>query len=174
VREHNPCCPYGAAAVGVGSGSSSEDCKYCSFLHRKPAFLLLVSETACLNVVSTKQWAYSKKSMVIHMEGLPRNVAVQAPGCRECLSLLLPREGGRHSTCVRCEQVDEQLRLGVELTEEMETLMTIRECEWETGGVTRWHAGGKGAREVPPEKWLAPCPATVRQTSLMRRVGRES
>ena len=132
MREHNPCCPYGAAAVGVGSGSSSEDCKYCSFLHRKPAFLLLVSETACLNVVSTKQWAYSKKSMVIHMEGLPRNVAVQAPGCRECLSLLLPREGGRHSTCVRCEQVDEQLRLGVELTEEMETLMTIRECEWET------------------------------------------
>ena len=43
-----------------------------------------------------------------------------------------------------------------------------------TGGVTRWHARGKGAREIPPEKWWIPCPVTVRQTWQMKRVGRES
>ena len=64
-------------------------------------------------------------------DGLSRNVAVQVSGCRECLSLLLPGEGGRDSTCVRCEQVDELLSLVVELKEEVERLRTIRVCEWE-------------------------------------------
>ena len=132
MSEHSPRCPYGAAAVGVGGGSSGEDCKYSSSLLRRPAFLLTVSETAGLNMVFTRQWAYSKKSVLTQMEGLPRNVAVQVSGCKECLSLLLPGEGGRDSTCVRCEQVDELLSLVVELKEEVQRLRTIRECERET------------------------------------------
>ena len=87
---------------------------------------MAASETAGLNVVSTRQQAYSKNIVVTQMEGLPRNVAVQVSGFRECLSLLLPGEGSRDSTCVRCEQVDELLSLVVELKEEVERLRTIR------------------------------------------------
>ena len=132
MSEHSPHCPYSAAAVGVGGGSSGEECKCCPSLLRRPAFLLAVSETASLNMVSTRQQAYSKKILTTQTEGLPRNVAVQVSGCRECLGLLLPGEGGRGSTCVRCEQVDELLSLVVELKEEVERLRTIREREWET------------------------------------------
>ena len=53
------------------------------------------------------------------MEALPKDAAVQISGCRECLSLLLPGEGGRSSTHVRCEQVDELLSMVVELKEEV-------------------------------------------------------
>lgn len=84
-----------------------------------------------MSMVSTRQWACPKKTVVIQTEGLPRNVAVQVSGCRECLSLLLPREDGKEATCVRCEQVDELLSLVVELREEAERLRTIRECEKE-------------------------------------------
>ena len=64
-------------------------------------------------------------------EGLPRNVAVQVSGYRECLSLLLPGEDRKDATYVRCKQVDELLSLVVELREEVERLRTIRECERE-------------------------------------------
>ena len=33
--------------------------------------------------------------------------------------------------CVRCEQVDNLVRLVAELKEEVERLRDIRECEWE-------------------------------------------
>lgn len=98
------------------------------------------------------------------MDGLSRNVAVQVFGCRECLSLLLPRESSRDSTCVRCEQVNELFSLVVELREEMEKLRTIWECEQKIGGVTHWCAGGTGARKIPPKKWCSLCPVTVKQT----------
>lgn len=97
----------------------------------RPAFLLVVSETSGLNMVSTRQPAYSKKTVVTQMKGLPRIAAVQVSSCSECLSLMLLREGGRDSNCVRCEQVDELLSLVVELKEEVKRLRTIRECEWE-------------------------------------------
>ena len=58
-------------------------------------------------------------------------LAVRVSGCRDCLRLLLPGEGGRDSTYVRCEQVDELIQLVVELKEEVQRLRTIRECEWE-------------------------------------------
>ena len=131
LSEHSLHCLSGVAAVGVGGGSSGEECKCWPSLLRRLAFLWAVSETAGLNMVSTRQQAYSK-TMATQMEGLPRNVTVQVSGCRECLSLLLPGEGGRDSTCVRCEQVDELLSLVVELKEEVERLKTIRECERET------------------------------------------
>jgi len=84
-----------------------------------------------LNMVSTRQRACTRKTVATQTEGLPRNVAVQVSGCRECQSLLLPREDGKDATCVRCEQVDELLSLVVELKEEVERLRTIRECERE-------------------------------------------
>ena len=40
--------------------------------------------------------------------------------------------GGRDSTCVRCEQVNELLSLVVKFKEEVQRLRTIRECERET------------------------------------------
>ena len=100
-------------------------------LLRRPAFLQTVPETSSLNMVSTRQRACPKKTVATQTEGLPRNVAVQVSGCRECQSLLLPREDGKDATCVRCEQVDELLSLVVELREEVERLRTIRECERE-------------------------------------------
>ena len=80
-------------------------------------------------MVSTRQRACTRKTVATQTEGLPRNVAVQVSGCRECQSLLLLREDGKDATCVRCEQVDELLSLVVELREEVERLRTIRECE---------------------------------------------
>ena len=100
-------------------------------LLRRPALLQTVPETSSLNMVSTRQRACPKKTVATQREGLPRNVAVQVSGCRECQSLLLPREDGKDATCVRCEQVDELLSLVVELREEVERLRSIRECEWE-------------------------------------------
>lgn len=143
--------------MGVRGGSSGEECKCWPSLLRRLAFLWAVSETAGLNMVSTRQRAYSKKTMATQMEGLPRNVAVQVSGCWECLSLLLPGEGGRDSTCVRCKQVDELLSLVVELKEEVERLKAIRECERETDW---WSDPLACQREgcQPPEKWLTPLP----------------
>ena len=100
-------------------------------LLRRPALLRTDPETTGSNLVSTRQRICPKKTVATQTEGLPRNVAVQVSGCREGLSLLLPREDGKEATCVRCEQVDELLSLVVELREEAERLRTIRECEKE-------------------------------------------
>ena len=66
------------------------------------------------------------------MEALPRNVGVQVSVCEECLSLLLPGEGSRNSTCMSCVQVEDLLSVVSELKEEVERLRTSREYEWET------------------------------------------
>ena len=79
-----------------------------------------------------RQLASPMKTMATQTEVLPKNVAVQVSGFRECLSLLLPEESGRNSTCMRCEQVEDLLRTVTELKEEVERLRTIRECEQET------------------------------------------
>lgn len=60
--------------------------------------------------------------MASQMEGLPRNLSVQVSSCRECVSLLLPGQGGRDSTCVRWKQVDELSSMVVELKEEAQRL----------------------------------------------------
>ena len=85
-------------------------------LLRRPALLPTDPETIDSNMVYTRQQTCPKKTVEIQTEGLPRNVAVQASGCRECLNLLLLREDGKDTTCVRCKQVDELLSL-VELRE---------------------------------------------------------
>ena len=82
-------------------------------LLRRPALLRTVPETSSLNIVSTRQQACTRKTVVTQTEGLPRNVGVQVSGCRERQSLLLPREDGKDATCVKCEQVDELLSLVV-------------------------------------------------------------
>ena len=95
-------------------------------LLRRPALLQTVPETSRLNMVSSRQWACTRKTVVTQTEGLPRNVAVQVSGCRQCQSLLLTREDGKDATCVRCEQVDELFSLVGELKEEVERLRTIK------------------------------------------------
>ena len=114
-------------------------------------------------MVSTRQQAYSKKTMETQMEGLPRSVAVQVSSCWQCLSLLLPREGSRDSTCVRCEQVDELLSLVVELKEELHRLRTIRvreqETEWWSDSLACQREGCQGHT---PRKVADPLPCHSR------------
>lgn len=43
----------------------------------------------------------------------------------------MPPAGGRETVCVRCEQVDDLIRMVAELKEEVERLRAIRECERE-------------------------------------------
>ena len=87
--------------------------------------------TSSLNMISTRQRACTRKTVATQTEGLPRNVAVQVSGCRQCQSLLLTREDGKDATCVRCEQVDDLLSVVAELKEEVKRLRTIKECELE-------------------------------------------
>ena len=44
--------------------------------------------------------------------------------------------GERDSTCVRCNQLNDLLSLVADLKEEVERLMSIRECEREIGGTS--------------------------------------
>ena len=129
-------------------------------LLRRPALLQTVPETSSLNMVSTRQRACPKKTVATQTEGLPRNVAVQVSGCRECQSLLLPREDGKDATCVRCEQVDELLSLVVELREEVERLRTIRECEREID----WWSDSlrETCRDCTPQTVVDPLPCCSR------------
>ena len=99
-------------------------------------------------MVSTRQRASTRKTVATQTEGLPRNVAMQVSGCRECQSLLLPREDRKDATCVRCKQVDELLSLVVELREEVERLRSIRECEWEID----WWSDSERKMQIAPPK----------------------
>lgn len=65
-------------------------------------------------------------------ECLFTNAEVQVSGCSECLRLLLPRQDGRDTTCMRCEKVEDLLSLAAELKDEVERLRSIRECAQET------------------------------------------
>jgi len=72
-------------------------------LLRRPALLRTVPETSSLNIVSTRQQACTRMTVVTQTEGLPRNVVIQVSGCRECLRLLLPREDGQDASCMKCK-----------------------------------------------------------------------
>lgn len=52
-------------------------------------------------VVSTRQKALTRKNAAAQVECPPKNVAVEVPGCSECLSLSVPVKGGRDSACMR-------------------------------------------------------------------------
>ena len=82
-------------------------------------------------MVSTRQKALVKKNIPTQTKCLSKNVAVQASRFGSYLSLLLPLEGGRDTTCVRCEQVEVLFSMIVELREKEERLRSIRENEQE-------------------------------------------
>lgn len=79
-------------------------------------------------MVSTRQRALSKKAVVTQTEGLPRDVAAQVSGCRDCLSLPLPGEQSSRETC---SQVEGPLTMVAELKEEVERLRSTRACDQE-------------------------------------------
>lgn len=54
-------------------------------------------------VVPTGQRAHSEGTVVTQAQSLPRDVAVQASGCRQCLSLPLPGAGSRETACSQGE-----------------------------------------------------------------------
>ena len=91
-------------------------------------------------MVYTRQRTLSRKSVATQTDCPLRNAAVQVSGCTECLSLLLPSEGGRGTVCVRCEQVD-GLVLVAELKEEVERLRAIRECDRLVEQLPAWPEG---------------------------------
>lgn len=82
-------------------------------------------------MVSTRQKDLAQKSAVTQPKCLPRNATVLVSSCRECLSLLLSPQGGRHDACMSCEQVEDLFTMVAELKEEVERLRSIRECEQE-------------------------------------------
>ena len=62
-------------------------------------------------MVFTRQKALAKKTVATQTNCLSQNAAVQVSGCRECLILLMSMEGGRDTTSMRCEQVDDLISL---------------------------------------------------------------
>ena len=118
-------------------------------------------------MVYTRHGALCRKSVHTQTDCPLKTAAVQVSGCRECLSLLLPPAGDRETVCVRCEQVDDLIRLVAELKEEVERLRVISliwECERE---IDLWSDSlcglkDRGRGETPQMGWT-PCPVAVGQ-----------
>lgn len=80
-------------------------------------------------MVSTREKALARKDVVTQTE-CP-HTAVQVSGCSKCLSMLPLAKGGRDSTFVRHEQVDDLLNMVVKLKEELERLIQCeQEIDW--------------------------------------------
>ena len=73
----------------------------------------------------------AQRSAVTQPKCLSRNATVLVSGCREYLSLLLSLQGGRHATCMTCEQMEDVYLFSMvaELKEKVERLRSIRQCE---------------------------------------------
>lgn len=97
----------------------------------RQAVLSAVPHTTNQAVVSTRWKTFAKKNVATQTECLLRNAEVQVSSCRECLSLLLPPQDGRDTTCMRCKQVEDLLSLVAELKEEVDRSRSIRECAQE-------------------------------------------
>ena len=69
------------------------------FPFRRPAHLWAATQTTNLAMISTRQKALAKKNVATQMECLHRKAAFQISGCSESLSLLLPLDSSRDSTC---------------------------------------------------------------------------
>uniref|UniRef100_A0A8B9TZX8 SGNH hydrolase-type esterase domain-containing protein n=1 Tax=Anas zonorhyncha TaxID=75864 RepID=A0A8B9TZX8_9AVES len=110
-------------------------------------------------MVSTRHGALCRRSVHTQTEYPLKNAAVQVTGCRECQSLFLPSAGGRDAACVRCEQVDDLIRMVAELKEEVERLRAIRECERE---IDWWSNSLQGLKEryrgETPQMGVEPLP----------------
>ena len=114
-------------------------------------------------MVSTRHGALCRRSVHTQTEYPLKNAAVQVTGCRECQSLFLPSAGGRDAACVRCEQVDDLIRMVAELKEEVERLRAIRECERE---IDFWSNSLQGLKEryrgETPQMGVDPLPCRRR------------
>lgn len=64
---------------------------------------------------------------------------------------MLPLKGGRDTTYVSCEQVDDLLNLVAELSKEVERLRRIRKSEQEIDWWTPCHTYKKGTRVIHPK-----------------------
>ena len=125
-------------------------------------------------MVSTRHGALSRKSVYTQTDHPLKNAAVQVTGCRECQSLLLPSAGGRDTVCVRCEQVNDLVRMVAELKEEVERLRDIRECERE---IDWWSNSLQGLKEryrgETPQVGVDPLPCRCRAEGGDLRVEEE-
>ena len=114
-------------------------------------------------MVSTRHGALCRRSVHTQTDCPLKNAAVQVTGCRECQSLFLPSAGGRDAACVRCEQVDDLIRMVAELKEEVERLRAIRECERE---IDFWSNSLQGLKErhqgETPQTGVDPLPCRRR------------
>lgn len=88
-----------------------------------------------------------KKDVATQTELPKKRTAVQASGCRECLSFSL--DCSRDSSCVRCDQVDDLFSLVAELQDEVERLGSVRAPE---RAIDWWNQSLASMRqEQPPE-----------------------
>ncbi|KAI6074904.1 Cadherin-18 isoform X1 [Aix galericulata] len=114
-------------------------------------------------MVSIRHGALSRNTVHTQTDYPFKNTAVQVTGCGECLSLLLPSAGGRETADVRCEQVDDLVRMVAELKEEVERLRDIRECERE---IDWWSNSLQGLKEryraETPQMGVDPLPCRRR------------
>ena len=114
-------------------------------------------------MVSTRHGALSRKSVHTQTDYPLENAAVQVTACRECQSLLLPSAGGRDTACVRCEQLDDLIRMVAELKEEVERLRDIRERERD---LDWWSNSLQGLKEryrgETPQMGVDPLPCCCR------------
>ena len=87
---------------------------------------------------------------------------------------MLPSAGGRETACVRCEQVDDLVRMVAELKEEVQRLRDIRECERE---IDWWSDSLQDRRErdqgETPQRGVDPLPCCHRAEGGDLRVEEE-
>ncbi|XP_068535230.1 uncharacterized protein [Anas acuta] len=116
-----------------------------------------------VSMISTRHGALCRRSVHTQTDCPLKNAAVQVTACRECQSLLLPSAGSRDTGCVRCEQVDDLIRMVAELKEEVERLRAIRECERE---IDFWSNSLQGLKEryqgETPQMGVDPLPCRRR------------
>ncbi|KAM9168439.1 very low-density lipoprotein receptor-like [Mergus octosetaceus] len=106
------------------------------------------------DVVSSRQKALTKKTLATETNCLSSDMALQVSSCRECLSLLLPMEGGKDTTCMRCEQVEDLISLVAELKEERSWTSGEVPDDWRLADVTRIYKKG---RKEDPGNYRAKC-----------------
>lgn len=99
--------------------------------------------------------AAASKSVLTQTESPRKDAAVQAPGCREGLSLVLRSEDSEKDTCVQCEQVNDLLCPVAEPKEEVGRQRSIRESETE---INWWSYTLPSLREAQQES-EEPCPS---------------
>ncbi|KFP01907.1 hypothetical protein N300_09057, partial [Calypte anna] len=97
------------------------------------------------------------------------DVAVQASGCAESLSLVLAPEDSGNGVWLRCEQVNDLLSMVAELKEEVERLRSIRDSERE---IDWWSHTLSTPKEYQKET-VKPCPSSPQAVDANQEDGGE-